>query len=60
MFIYFAGDSYKSLSYSFRVAPNTISGLIPETCEAIYECLKEEYFTVSVQHVFCVLHMLLG
>lgn len=29
------GNSYKSLSYSFRVAPNTISKIVPETCEAI-------------------------
>ena len=29
------GDSYKGLSYGFRVAHNTISQIIPETCEAI-------------------------
>jgi len=30
-----SGDSYKSLSYSFQVAHNTISNVVPETCEAI-------------------------
>ena len=30
-----SGDCYKSLSYSFRVAHNTISNVVPETCEAI-------------------------
>ena len=29
------GNSYKSLQYSFRVANNTISGIVPETCNAI-------------------------
>ena len=29
-------DSYKSLSYDFRVAHNTISPIIPDICEAIY------------------------
>lgn len=29
------GDSYMSLQYGFRVANNTIAGIIPETCEAI-------------------------
>lgn len=29
------GDSYRSLAYSFRTAHNTISKIIPETCEAI-------------------------
>lgn len=29
------GETYKSLSYAFRVASNTISKLVPETCRAI-------------------------
>ena len=29
------GDTYRSLSYAFRVAPNTISKVVPETCRAI-------------------------
>jgi len=29
------GNSYKTLSYGFRVAHNTISIIIPKTCEAI-------------------------
>lgn len=32
----------KSISYSFRIAHNTVSGIIKETCEAIWECLHEE------------------
>ena len=30
-----SGDNYKSLSYGFRVAHNTISVIVPDTCEAI-------------------------
>ena len=36
------GDSYMSLQYGFRVANNTISLLIPETCEAIVQEFQEE------------------
>lgn len=36
------GESYKSLSYGFRVAHNTISLIVPATCEAIYEAYKDE------------------
>jgi hypothetical protein len=43
---YFAtGDSYKSLLYSFRVAHNTISCIVSETCEAIKEEFMEEVMT---------------
>lgn len=37
------GNSYKSLQYSFRVANNTISGIVPETCNAIITTLGHEY-----------------
>ena len=36
------GDSYKSLQYGFRVAHNTISKIIPETCDAIVLELSDE------------------
>ncbi|XP_019697645.2 uncharacterized protein LOC109503991, partial [Harpegnathos saltator] len=39
-----SGDSMKSLSYSFRVAHNTISKIISETCEVIWICLKDTIF----------------
>ncbi len=29
------GETFRSLSFSFRIAHNTISGIIPEVCEAI-------------------------
>ena len=36
------GESYISLQYSFRVAGNTISGIVPETCKAIALAFKDE------------------
>jgi hypothetical protein len=36
------GDSYKSLEYGFRVANNSISRIIPETCEAIIQEYQDE------------------
>ena len=35
-------NSYKSLQYAFRVAHNTISLIIPETCQAICEVFARE------------------
>lgn len=39
-----SGDSMKSLSYTFRVGPNTISIIVFETCEAIWIALRNEVF----------------
>ena len=36
------GHSYKSLSYGFRVAPNTIVSIVPEVCQAIYDEYHED------------------
>ena len=41
------GDSYKSLEYGFRVANNSISRLVPETCNAIIEEYGPEFLKVS-------------
>ena len=36
------GDSYRSLGYAFRVAPNTLCELVPETCRAIITAYADE------------------
>ena len=46
------GDSYQSLSYLYRVSVPALSRLIPETCEAIYSLLKEQYLKVSIVNLF--------
>ena len=55
------GDSYPSLVYSFRVAHNTISKIVPETCRAIVASFVGEVMKVpqspqewkEVAHGFC-------
>ncbi|KAG8230201.1 hypothetical protein J437_LFUL009881 [Ladona fulva] len=37
------GDSYHSLMYLFRIPKQTISKIVPECCQAIYEVFKDEY-----------------
>lgn len=41
-----SGDSYRSLMLLFRVAHNTISKIIPVTCQAIYSVLVKDYLKV--------------
>ena len=40
------GESYASLMYQFRIHRITIARFIPVVCEAIYECLKDDYLAV--------------
>ena len=40
------GDNYQSEMFNFRVASNTICGIVPDTCSAIFESLKPDYFEV--------------
>lgn len=35
------GDSYRSLSYLFKVAPPTISAIIPVVCDALIDTLQD-------------------
>lgn len=46
------GDSYASLSFLFRIPTCTISRVIPETCGAIYQILKDDYLKVIVYFYF--------
>ncbi|XP_011882846.1 PREDICTED: uncharacterized protein LOC105570326 isoform X2 [Vollenhovia emeryi] len=39
-----SGDSMVSISYAFRIAHNTISKIVPETCAAIWNSLKATVF----------------
>lgn len=42
-----AGGSYTNLGYSSRISKQSLSYIIPETCEAIFNVLREEYLKVS-------------
>ena len=39
----FSGDAQQSLCYAFRLGKTTVSNIIAETCQAIYEQLKSKY-----------------
>lgn len=44
MYIFLSlGETQRSLSYNFRIARSTISGILPAVCQAIFDVLKEEY-----------------
>ncbi len=40
------GNSYQTLEYGFRVGKNTVSRIVPETCNAIIEEFGEEFMKV--------------
>lgn len=37
------GESFTSLHFQFRMGKSTVAEIIPEVCQAIFECLKEKY-----------------
>ena len=41
------GDSYHSLSYTFKISKQTISETVPEVCKAVVEVMQD-YITVSI------------
>lgn len=41
------GESFRSLQYVFRIPHNTISGIIPEVCDALYKVLQPNYLKVE-------------
>nr|CAH7732404.1 unnamed protein product [Callosobruchus chinensis] len=45
------GDSYRSLMYLFRVPANTISLIIPEVCQAIYDVLKDKFLKANWDNI---------
>lgn len=45
------GCCYTSLQYSTRISKQSLSIIIPETCDAIYEALKDDYMKVSYVEV---------
>lgn len=45
-----SGDSYRSLMLLFRVPHNTISGIVSETCQAIYSALVNDYVKVWMEN----------
>jgi hypothetical protein len=42
------GNTYEDLKFSTGILPHLLGRIIPETCAAIYEELKDEYLKVSI------------
>lgn len=45
------GATYGSLQYMSRISKSTLSSIIPDTCDAIYKALKNDYVKVSLSVV---------
>jgi len=43
------GESLASLQYQFLISSSTISVMIPEVCEAIYNVLQEDFLKCPSQ-----------
>lgn len=43
------GDCYKTIAFSFRVGVTTVSNIIGEVCQAIWDCLMEEFMPVPTK-----------
>lgn len=41
------GRSYEDLKFSCIISPQLLGKIVPETCRAIYKCLRKEYLCVS-------------
>ncbi|CAI6352409.1 unnamed protein product [Macrosiphum euphorbiae] len=41
------GNSYEDLKFTSAISPQIIGKIVPETCMAIYEALKNDYLKVS-------------
>ncbi|XP_073956440.1 uncharacterized protein [Choristoneura fumiferana] len=43
------GDSFQSLSFSFRLGGSTVSNIVKEVCKAIWETLQPEYMPAPTE-----------
>ena len=41
-----SGESFRSLSFQFRMGERTMSNIVTDTSKALYEVLKDEYIKV--------------
>ena len=45
-FFYLPGETFRSLSFQFRMGERTMSNIAKETCEALFNTLKQQYMKV--------------
>ena len=49
---FITGDSFHSLAFSFRVGERTMSSLVIEICEAIFQTMKSDYLKVYHMSIY--------
>ena len=42
-----SGETFRSLSFQYRVGERTISGIVEATCKALHHTLKETFLKVK-------------
>lgn len=47
-----SGCTYSALQYSTRISKQSLSCIEPETCQAIYEVLKDDYLQVRLIYIY--------
>lgn len=51
IFSYLAtGDGLQSIAFAYRIGRSTASGIIKETCEAIWQCFNKEVLFTPTQN----------
>ena len=54
-----SGDSFISLSYTFKFSPQTVSRCIQEVCRALIQESKDEIkvnITTFIKYIYCILN----
>ena len=50
--IIFLEESFRSLSFQYRIGERTVSSIVDETCRALYAAMKQQYLKVGFYYVF--------
>ncbi|ROL23491.1 hypothetical protein DPX16_18759 [Anabarilius grahami] len=46
------GETFRSLSFQYRIGRSTVSEIVMETCQALYDVLKDDLLKTSSRHCF--------
>uniref|UniRef100_A0A3P9LF24 DDE Tnp4 domain-containing protein n=1 Tax=Oryzias latipes TaxID=8090 RepID=A0A3P9LF24_ORYLA len=46
------GDSYRTIASSFRLGVSTVASIVSETCDALWDCLRDEHLPVPTEEMW--------
>uniref|UniRef100_A0A3P9HU25 DDE Tnp4 domain-containing protein n=1 Tax=Oryzias latipes TaxID=8090 RepID=A0A3P9HU25_ORYLA len=46
------GDSYRTIASSFRLGVSTVASIVRETCDALWDCLRDEHLPVPTEEMW--------